>query len=91
VPQLPGIGNSSRICVLARSFDFDASHRILNPIICPVEDKLPNGYQGLPVVIVVVAVMANDYHMVVVAAVVAVIPIWLRKSAGRKEHKQDKH
>jgi hypothetical protein len=77
-----------RICVLARSFDFDASHRTLNPMICPVGDKLPNGYQGLLVVVVVVAVMANDYHMVVVAAVV---PIWLCKSAGCKEHKQNKY
>jgi uncharacterized membrane protein len=42
-------------------------------------------------VVVVVAVMPNNYHMVVVAAVVAVMPIWLRKSADRKEHKQDKH
>jgi hypothetical protein len=43
------------------------------------------------VVVIVVAVMPNDYHMVMVAAVVAVMPIWLRKSAGCKEHKQDKH
>jgi hypothetical protein len=28
--------------------------------------------------------------MVVVAAVVAMMPIWLRKSARRKEHKQYK-
>jgi hypothetical protein len=27
----------------------------------------------------------------VVVAVVAVMPIWLRKSAGRNEHKQYKH
>jgi hypothetical protein len=41
-----------------------------------------SGANGLP----------DDYHMVVVvAAVVAVMPIWLRKSAGRKEHKQYKH
>jgi hypothetical protein len=49
-----------------------------------------NGYQGVLVVIVVVAVMPNDYHTVVVAAVMAVVPIWLRKGAGCKEHKQDK-
>ena len=43
-------------------------------------------------VVIVVAVMPNDYHTVVVAAVVAVMPIiWLRKSAGCKEHKQDKY
>jgi hypothetical protein len=56
----------------------------------PIADKLPNVYQGVLVVVVVVAVMPNDYHMVVVAVVVAVMPIGLRKSAGRKEHKQDK-
>jgi hypothetical protein len=44
------------------------------------------------VVVVVVAVMPNDYHMVVVVVVVAaVMPIWLRKSAGCKEHEQDKY
>ena len=42
-------------------------------------------------VVIVVAVMPNHYHMVVVAAVVAVMPIWLSKSAGCKERKQDKH
>ena len=43
-------------------------------------------------VVIVVAVMPNDYHTVVVAAVVAVMPIiWLRKSAGCKEHKQGKY
>jgi hypothetical protein len=42
------------------------------------------------VVIIMVAVMPNDYHTVVVAAVAMVMPIWLRKSAGGKEHKQDK-
>jgi hypothetical protein len=57
----------------------------------PIADKLPNAYQGVLVVVVVVAVMPNDYHMVVVAALVAVMPIGLRKSAGRKEHKQDKY
>jgi Flp pilus assembly protein TadB len=57
---------------------------------CPIVDKLTNGYQGVLVVVVVVAVMPNDYHTVVVA-VVTVVPIWLRKSAGRKEHKQDKY
>jgi hypothetical protein len=56
-----------------------------------VADKLPNGYQSLLVVVIVVAVMPNDCHMVVVAAVVAVMAIWLRKSAGCKEHKQDKY
>jgi len=38
-----------------------------------------------------VAVMPNDYHMVMVAAVVAVMPIWLREGAGRKEHKEEKY
>jgi hypothetical protein len=34
----------------------------------------------------------DNYHMVVVvAAVVPVMPIWLRKCAGRKERKQDKY
>jgi hypothetical protein len=42
---------------------------------CLIVNKLPNGYQSVLVVVVVVAVM----------------PIWLRKSAGRKEHKQDKY
>jgi ABC-type antimicrobial peptide transport system permease subunit len=51
---------------------------------------LLNGYQSVLVVVIVVAVMANDYYTVVVAVVVAVMPIWLRKSAGGKEHKQDK-
>jgi hypothetical protein len=40
--------------------------------------------------VVGVVVMPNDYHMVVVAAV-AVVPIWLRKSAGCKEHNQHKY
>jgi hypothetical protein len=40
--------------------------------------------------LVVVVVMPNEYHMVAVAAV-AVVPIWLRKSAGCKEHKQHKY
>jgi hypothetical protein len=40
---------------------------------------------------VVVAVMPDDYPMAVVAVVVAVMPIWLCKCAGREEHKQDKH
>jgi hypothetical protein len=33
--------------------------------------------------------LSDDYHMVVVVvvAVVAVMPIWLRKCAGRKERK----
>jgi hypothetical protein len=35
--------------------------------------------------------LPDDYHVVVVAAVVAVMPIWLRKCAGRKERKQDKY
>jgi hypothetical protein len=53
-------------------------------------DELPNGYQSMLVVVVVVVVMAsmsNDYHMVVVAVMV----IWLRKSAGCKEHEQNKY
>ena len=41
-------------------------------------------------VVIVVAVMPNDYHMVMVAAM-AVMPIWLRKSAGCKEHEQGKY
>jgi hypothetical protein len=41
----------------------------------PVENELP-----------------DNYHMVVVVvAVVAVMPIWLRKCTGRKERKQHKH
>jgi hypothetical protein len=36
-------------------------------------------------------VMTNDYHMMVVAAMTAVMAIWLRKSAGCKEHKEDKY
>jgi hypothetical protein len=48
---------------------------------------LLNGYQSVLVVVIVVAVMPNDDHTVVVAVV---MPIWLRKSAGGKEHKQDK-
>jgi hypothetical protein len=47
---------------------------------------LLNGYQSVLVVVIVVAVMPNDDHTVVAA----VMPIWLRKSAGGKEHKQDK-
>jgi hypothetical protein len=54
-------------------------------------DELPNGYQSALVVVIVVVVMPDDYHVVVVTAVVAVIPIWLRKSAGGEEHKQDKY
>ena len=53
---------------------------------CSIADKLPNGYQSLLVVVIVVAVMPNDYHMVVVAAVMAMMTIGLRKSAGCKEH-----
>jgi hypothetical protein len=73
---------------LARSFDFvrQLPHAKPNDP-WPIADKLPNGYQGVLVVVVVAAVMPNDYHMVVVA----VMPIGLRKSAGRKEHKQDKY
>jgi hypothetical protein len=42
---------------------------------CPIAGELP-----------------DDYGMgVVVAAVAAVMPIWLRKCAGRKERKQDKY
>jgi hypothetical protein len=33
----------------------------------------------------------DGYRMGVVVAVVAVMPIWLRKCAGRKERKQDKY
>jgi hypothetical protein len=42
-------------------------------------------------VVMVAPVMPSDCHVVIVAAVVAVMPIWLRKSAGREEHKQDKY
>jgi hypothetical protein len=35
--------------------------------------------------------LPDDYGMGVVVAVVAVMPIWLRKCAGRKERKQDKY
>jgi hypothetical protein len=36
--------------------------------------------------------LTNGYRMmVVVVAVVTVMPIWLRKCAGRKERKQDKY
>jgi hypothetical protein len=45
----------------------------------------------VPVVVVVMTVMTNDYHMMVVVAVMSVITIWLRKSAGCKEHKEDKY
>jgi hypothetical protein len=74
------------ICVLARSFGFvrQLPYTKLNDP-CSIADKSPNGHQNVLVVVVVVAVMPNDYHMVVVAAVV-VVPIWLRKSAGCKEH-----
>jgi hypothetical protein len=41
----------------------------------PIADELPDDYR----------------MMVVVAAVVAVIPIWLRKCTGRKERKKDKY
>lgn len=53
---------------------------------------LLNGYQSVLVVIIVVVMMPYDDYMVVVAAVVVavVMPIWLRKSAGGQEHKQDK-
>jgi hypothetical protein len=34
--------------------------------------------------------LRDGYRMGVVVAVVAVMPIWLRKCAGRKERKQDK-
>ena len=47
---------------------------------------LLNGYQSVLVVVIVMAVMPNHYYMVVVAA----MPIWLRKSSGGKEHKQNK-
>jgi hypothetical protein len=58
---------------------------------CSVADRLPNGYHDVLAMVIVVAVMPDDYHTVVVTAVVAVMPIWLRKSAGRKEHKQYKY
>ena len=76
--------------VLARSFGFvrQLPYAKLNDS-CSIADKSPNGYQNVLVVVVVVAVMSNDYHMVVVAAMV--VPIWLRKSAGCKEHKQNKY
>jgi hypothetical protein len=35
--------------------------------------------------------LPDGYRMGVVVAVVAVMPIWLRKCAGRKERKQDKY
>jgi hypothetical protein len=56
-----------------------------------IADKLPNDYHSFLAVVVVVAVMPNDYHTMVVVAVVAVMPIWLRKSAGCTEHKQHKY
>jgi hypothetical protein len=68
-----------------------ASCRTLSSIYMFEADELPNDYQSLLVVVVVVVVMAamsNDYHMVVVVA--AVMVIWLRKSAGCKEHEQNK-
>jgi hypothetical protein len=58
---------------------------------CSIADKLPNGYHSVLAGVIVGAVMPDDYHMAVVAAVVVVMPIWLRKSAGGKEHKQDKY
>jgi hypothetical protein len=74
---------------LVRSFGFvrQLLHAKLNDP-CSIADKLPNGYQSPLVVVIVVVVMPNYYHMVMV---VAVMPIWLRKSAGCKEHKQGKH
>ena len=69
----------------------DASYRTLSSISMFEADELPNDYHSLLVVVVVVVVMAamsNDYHMVVVAAVMV---IWLRKSAGCKEHEQNKY
>ena len=68
-----------------------ASSPTLNSISMFEADELPNGYQSVLVVVVAVVVMAamsNDYHMVVVAAVMV---IWLRKSAGCKEHEQNKY
>jgi hypothetical protein len=73
----------------AASFIYQSPHAKLNDS-RSIADKSPNGYQSLLVVVVVVVVMPNDYHMVV-ATVVAVMPIWLRKSAGCKEHKQHKY
>jgi hypothetical protein len=77
---------------VARSFDFVRKlPRAKSNDRCSITDELPNGDQSALVVIIVVAVMSNDDHVVVVSAVVAVIPIWLRKSAGGEEHKQDKY
>ena len=81
-----------RICVLVLSFGFVRQllyARLNDP--WSIADKLPDRYQSLLVVVIVVTVMPNDHHVVVVAAVVASMPIWLRKSAGCKEHKQDKY
>jgi hypothetical protein len=50
---------------------------------------LLNGYQSVLVMIIVVVMMPYDDYMVV-AAVAVVMPIWLRKSTGGQEHKQDK-
>jgi hypothetical protein len=77
---------------LARSFSFvrQLEHATLNDP-GSIADNLPNGYQSVLVVIVVVVMMPNDYHMVVIVVVVVVMPIWLRKSAGCKEHKQNKY
>jgi hypothetical protein len=52
-----------------------ASYRAQRNDRCSIADELPNGYQSALVVVIVVAVM----------------PIWLRKSAGGEEHKQDKY
>jgi hypothetical protein len=59
-----------------KGFSWLRESRGLNAMIqCPIAGELP-----------------DDYGMgVVVAAVAAVMPIWLRKCAGRKERKQDKY
>jgi hypothetical protein len=43
---------------------------------CPIANELPDDYRRV---------------VVVVVAAVAVMPIWLRKCAGRKERKQNKY
>jgi hypothetical protein len=35
--------------------------------------------------------LPDDYHMVMMVAAVAVMPIWLRKCAGREEREQDNY
>jgi hypothetical protein len=73
-----------------RVFWVERKPRVICNDSCSRADKLSNGYHSV-LVMVVVAVMPEDYPMAVVAVVVAVMPIWLCKCAGREEHKQDKH